>query len=314
MYIMFDQSGSMATGNPTRWQAVTAGLKNFVQSSTGIGVGLQYFALKATGSCPSTCAVDADCKGFGPCFAGMCLSCSGGADSCEAADYASPEIEIAPLPGVASAIINSLNAHTPESGTPTSAALQGAVDHAKAWAGAHPGRETIAVFITDGEPTSCDTNVDSINAIAAAGLSGAPSVRTFVIGIGDAAALPSMHGIAAAGGTESARLLDTTKDVSQQFLNAMGDIRRSATGCVYTAPPGDSGKVSVEYTPGSGGAAQLFGRVLSKGACPWNGDGWYYDNNANPKTITLCASSCSKVSADSQGDVALLTGCTPFNP
>jgi hypothetical protein len=136
-------------------------------------------------------------------------------------------------------------------------------------------------------------------------------VRTFVIGIGDAATLPSVNGIAAAGGTDAAKLIDTTKNVNQQFLSAMGEVRDTATGCLFTAPSGDPSMVGVEYTPGGGGPAQAFDQAASEGACPWGGDGWYYDNNANPKTITLCGASCSKLSADPTGQLSLLTGCAP---
>src|SRR6185312_476345 len=99
IYIMLDQSGSMddSPNNPTKWQSVTSALKTFVGQTnlSGISVGIQYFALNN--------------------------------ESCTAADYATADVEIAALPGVASAIDSSITAHGPSTGTPTSAALQGAI-------------------------------------------------------------------------------------------------------------------------------------------------------------------------------------------
>ena len=42
--------------------------------------------------------------------------------------------------------------------TPTSAALDGAIIHAKDWQTAHPAELTVVVFATDGDPSECDTN------------------------------------------------------------------------------------------------------------------------------------------------------------
>ena len=50
---------------------------------------------------------------------------------------------------------------------------------------------------------------------------------TFVIGVGPS--LSALNGIAAAGGTTSAFLVDTSANVNQQFLDAMNAIRNSAS-------------------------------------------------------------------------------------
>jgi hypothetical protein len=96
VYIMLDQSASMVG---PKWTGVTAAINAFVmQPLTGVSVGIQYFALNLV--------------------------------DCTASDYATPEVEIAPLPGVASKITQSLSMHAPISTTPTVAAEQGAVQHA----------------------------------------------------------------------------------------------------------------------------------------------------------------------------------------
>jgi hypothetical protein len=324
MFIMLDQSGSMSdpAGNGTKWDATTQALTAFVQQPNlaGISVGIQYFGLPAGGmACGTFCAVDADCgsAACGPCFPGggfpgsICMGATGG-DSCNAADYAKAEVEIAPLPGVAQQIITSISGHSPSTGTPTSAALDGAIIHAKDWENAHPGHVTIVVFATDGDPGACDTNLANINAIAAAGANGNPKILTFVIGVGPS--LNALNGIASAGGTGQAYLVDTNANAQQQFLDAMNDIRGAALACSYVIPvptmgTADFNSVNVQYTPGGGGMPEIIPKVGSKAQCPPGGKAWYYDNNATPTQIILCDDTCAQVSADKDGQIDILLGC-----
>ncbi|HEY2514232.1 MAG TPA: hypothetical protein VGI39_25370, partial [Polyangiaceae bacterium] len=331
MYIMLDQSGSMSeqvAGNTSKWAAVTGALNTFVSgtNTAGISVGLQYFGLPPGGgggttnpSCPTTCQQTSDCGATGgPCVVGFCVGCiaggtgGGGADSCTAADYAKADVEIAALPGVGSAITASIAKHSPSTSTPTSAALQGAVNHAQDWAKSHTSDIVIAVLATDGDPTECDTNLTNINAIAAAGVSGTPKVLTFVIGVGPSST--ALNGIAAAGGTTSAFLVDTTMNVNQQFLDALNKIRGTALGCNYTIPVPTTGtpnysEINVQYVPSGGGAPVLIPNVANASACPATGDAWYYDNPSAPTQIVLCPGTCKTVEADQGGEVQILLGC-----
>ncbi len=86
-------------------------------------------------------------------------------------------------------------------------------------------------------------------------------------------------------------------------------------GCELTVPTssGDAGvtdpsKVVVQYTPGSG-AAQRLAQVTDVSKCAQFPEGWYYDNNASPTKIELCAGKCATVSADSAGKIEVLVGC-----
>jgi hypothetical protein len=330
---MLDRSKSMSqltAGGPTKWAAVTSALQGFVAEPglAGISLGLQYFGLPPGGSPQCTnvpqCNTTAEC---GPTGCGMCKNhhcvVSGGntQDSCVAADYSAPAVEIAPLPGVGGAIVSSLGAHQPSTSTPTSAALQGALDHSKAWAAAHPGHVVIAVLATDGEPTECDTNVANIAATAATALGGNPSIKTFAIGVFAPADVPSgpnaLDQIAAAGGTGQAFVIDTSnasQNVETQFLMALNAIRGAALGCQYAIPvpeagTPDYGNLNVQYTPGGGGAPESLLNYPDAAHCPAAGDGWYYDNDAAPTQILLCGSTCTKVSADMSGKIDVLLGC-----
>lgn len=319
MYIMLDQSGSMTdpvAGGGSKWVAVTSAFKTFVNQpgTAGIGVGIQYFPLAAGGAvCSPTCATEADCGAYGPCFLGICFGCAAAStDSCDAADYAKPDVEIATLPGAIGAFTASIDKHAPTTSTPTSAALQGAINHAKVWGTANPNHVVIDVLATDGDPTECDTDLDHINAIAAAGASGMPKVLTFVIGVGTS--LSALNGTAAAGGTGSAFIVDTNQNVNQQFLDALNKIRGAALSCSYLIPTPKMGKpdfdsVNVQYAPGDGSAAVVLPKVKDKASCPAAGNAWFYDNSAAPKQIILCDATCTKVAADAKGQIDILLGC-----
>jgi hypothetical protein len=284
MYIMLDTSGSMVLPDTTKWDQITEALGTFLQqpSAAGISVGIQYF--------PNATA------------------------SCDATKYAKPAVEIAPLPGAASAIITSIGNQTPSGGTPTSAALTGAIQHAKAWAIAHPTHVTIAVFATDGEPQGCNESLSFINGIAAAGAKGTPKILTYVIGVGDL--VTTLNGIAAAGGTKKAFIVDPTQDTGQKFLEAMNQIRGAALACSYLIPvpvsgeTPDFGSVNVQYTPGATGSTPvIFPKVQDKAQCEAGVDAWYYDDNAAPTQIILCDSTCTSLSADTAGQVKVVLGC-----
>lgn len=320
MYIMLDQSGSMTeevSGGGDKWDAVTEAFATFVQqpAALGIGVGLQFFPLQVTGTCPGSCQTNEDCAACG----GACFvnqqgegTCSGNVDSCNAADYSSPEVPIQALPGVADDVVGSLIGRVPVGATPTSAALQGAVDYAVDWAGDNPEHVTIVVLATDGNPTGCDTNLDNIGAIASAAAQGSPQVLTFVIGVGSS--LTALNSIAAAGGTNEAFLVSGSDNVTEEFLAALDEISGTALGCVYTIPQPQEGdldfdKVNVTYTPEGEEDGQAIPRVDGIGDCPSDDDGWYYDNPDEPTQILLCESSCQRVSADLNGSVDIVLGC-----
>ena len=302
----------------TKWTTVKSALQTFVTQPnlTGISMGIGFFGVPAGGgaTCSAfTCNTTADCgaAACGPCTAGICTGAfSSGGDSCTASDYATPEVEIMALPGVGNMIMSSINAHSPSTSTPTSAALQGAIDHAASWATSHVGHTTVVVLATDGDPTECDTSLTNIDAIASAGVAMAPSIKTFVIGVGPDTT--NLNGIAVAGGTQQAFLVDTGGNVNQQFLAAMNSIRNSAS-CTYQIPLPANGtpdytQVNVVYTP-NGGSPTTIPNVANQAACPANGDGWFYDNAAAPTAIILCTHTCGTVSADASGSVDIALGC-----
>jgi hypothetical protein len=291
LYVMLDQSGSMdesVSGGSTKWAAVTSALQTFMGQPglDGVSVGIGYFGIP---------------------------DASGVNDSCTASDYAKADVEIAPLPQVATAINHSIAQHSPSTGTPTSAALQGAINHATTWAHAHAGDAVAVILATDGDPEECQTSLTTIDGIAAAGYAATPKIPTFVIGVGSS--LSNLNGIASAGGSQMAYIVDTSSNVNQQFLMAMNQIRHAALGCTYSIPTSSGGsidysQVNIVYQPGGGGSPITLPYVMTKASCPASGNGWYYDNPQMPTKIMLCDSSCSSIEVDQTGKVDITLGCS----
>jgi hypothetical protein len=309
----------------------------------------------ATASDPLVyCDANTDCPGaaacrqlgqcvLGPFAAGLCLKgdpqydcpspytcqtftsgvCDG--DECFASDYAAAKVPIAALPGNAATLTSTVNAipdPPPTALTPTSVAEQAGIDLAKAYAAAHPGHAVVVVLATDGLPTRCaPEDIPGIAAIAAAGASGSPSVKTFVIGVFSddeaATATANLNAIAAGGGTTNAFIVSTSGNVTKQFQAALDTIRGTPLPCEYEVPSSeagapDYGKVNVQYTTGAG-AKNVLGYKASAAACDAAG-GWYYDvdpaTGAVPTKIIVCPSTCDAIKKDTgSAKVEILLGC-----
>ncbi len=314
MFVMLDRSGSM--NDSGKWGAVTKAINDFVQlpNLSKLGMGIAFFPTKPAVPPPTApCTSDIDCGAYGPCIPGF-NQCNGALapnDSCVAPDYAKPAVPIADLPGVGSAIATAISGQSPGGdSTPAAPALEGAIDYAQSWAAQHTDRVVIVVFATDGEPTNCNPNrVDTVAARAKEGLDGTPSVKTFVIGVGQE--LTTLNLIAKEGGTDKAVLV-STGNAAQEFLAALNKIR-GAIGCQYLIPKPatgdpDYGKVNVAFTP-NGGAQEVYPKVNDASGCVGQ-KAWYYDNPSSPTQIVLCPAACDQVENTQGGGVTeVVLGC-----
>jgi hypothetical protein len=299
---------------------VKAAVTAFVQQPdvAGVGMGIQYFGVPdaLVQGCPShACAADTDCTNG-------CTTCGPGGvchgptnpdiDSCDPVEYAWAEVPIQPLPGVGPAILTSMGMHAPGTNTPTSPALQGAIDYATAWAKAHPTHITVVALATDGEPSECDTSLQDIDAIAAAGYAGTPSIKTFVVGVGPA--ISALDGIAAAGGTTAAFHVDLSTTATQELIDDLNQLHGAALACTYQIPAAPMGMtvdftlVNVVLKPQKGGEL-VIPNVPDAAACPASGDAWYYDDEASPTEIIMCPATCAAFSMDTGGEVDVALGC-----
>ncbi len=254
-------------------------------------------------------------------IAGYCL----GRDRCDSASYATPAVEVAPLPGAATALVTSLNNKAPDGLTPTAGALSGAVMHAQAFARANPTHKVVVLLATDGLPSECTpSDITGVAAIASAAQAATPPVSTYVIGVFTPAEMAdaqmNLDTLAAAGGTGRAFLVSTgTANVTQAFVSALNSVRSSGLSCQYTVPSsmGDGGQidyfsVNVQFTSGTGQAITV-GNVKDRASCSATKGGWYYDvdpaTGGTPQTISICDTSCTQMKADPAGRIDILLGC-----
>lgn len=335
IYIMFDQSGSMnetpggrmgggGGGGMSKWDSIKGALNTFMMDpqSSGIGLGIQYFPLGLSGaqactnlSCVIPCSqpmnLPQDCQCLNIFIGYACASTAQG--SCNAMDYQPPDVPIAPLPGVASAMMTSLNNHGPGGLTPTEPAVQGALAYASMWAQQNQTHKTIFVLATDGDPTGCDMNTNTPPSIAsnviAPAFAAQPSIKTFVIGVGSS--LTSLNQMAMAGGTDQALIVDTTQDAGAQFLAAMRKIRGSSLACNFAVPSAgdassiDYSRVNVQFT--ADGQQTLVGYADSAADCDPQQGGWYY--NDQKTQVYLCPASCDQASIAVTVKLDILLGC-----
>jgi hypothetical protein len=307
LFFMVDKSGSMTcpVGQPgmnctngqmpvppvNRWTSIKEALNSFASStaSNGLGMGLAFFPLMANGN--------------------------SGSLLCRPQDYATPVVQIGALPGAAGAIQNALNMPMPAGSTPTVPALSGAVQYATGYAQTHPGRTVAIVFATDGVPTECTSNnntIDGAEAVAAAALTGTPPIRTYVLGVGPR--LDNLNNIAVAGGTTKAHLVESGG--STELITALNEIRKNALTCDYQIPiipgkPLDFRYVNIKVRIGAPPAMeQLIGRVDDAAACGTS-PGWYFDApvSSSPKKITLCPATCDPMLKTMGSTMNVLIGC-----
>lgn len=242
---------------------------------------------------------------------------------CDVAKYAAPATAIATLPGAAAGLVASIDAQMPTGDTPTGPALTGAIQQAKAWATAHPDHRVVAVLATDGLPTQCTPNaIDDVAALAKLGVSGTPSINTFVIGVfadQDVAngAQTNLDKIARQGGTTQAFIVNTQKDVTAQFQMALDAIRGTRLACEYQIPAAtgggslDYGQVNVALTNGDKKTVVYY--VKNQASCDSSSGGWYYDvepGAGTPTKIIACPTTCSTFEAAPNGaSVGIALGC-----
>lgn len=260
-----------------------------------------------------------NCGVLSTCVTGMAGYCKD-RDSCTSTEYGTAKVPFGTLPGQANAVKGELNAHTVGGFTPTAPALQGAIDAAKARITANPTHHVAVVLATDGLPTECaTTDIASIANIAQAGTTS--GVNTYVIGVftqdEEQDAKTNLNQIAAKGGSNQAFVINTTQNVSQQFLQALDAIRGSALPCDFTLPVPKQGspdysKVNVQYTSGSGSPTTIY-FVPNAAACDPSTGGWYYDvdpSKGTPTKVMMCPQTCSGYKADTKAKIEIVQGCS----
>jgi len=283
LYLMFDQSGSMATvvdeaSGVTRMDIVRQAVRAFLEDedTVGVGIGIGYFGHQPLGE-----------------------------TSCDVAHYREAAVEVGPVPAVNPDLFSSLDAREPTGETPTGSAIRGACDYVEQYRATQPGRRPAILLVTDGEPKAplseevCAPTLDDAVAAAADCLS-ETGISTYVLGVGPS--LNNLDQIADGGGTKEAYLAD--RDNADQVLQALSAVRASAQlpcDLKLAAEASDASSVDLEAST----VAYLdqacsyvdVPRVESESGCEDGASGWYFDDPATPTMIHLCEETCGSVKA-----------------
>lgn len=320
IYVMLDQSFSMLAPDPeaflltlsgqeenfSKWVTASRSIGSFVNdsNSAGINVAIQFFPLIA---------------------------------GCDGSVYDAPIVPMGRLPGNAVAILDSLLVKGAMiEDTPIEPALLGATRYCKQFKNdpvANPdGEDCVVVFITDGMPSTCNTDADYIASIVGDAYQN-DGISTFVIGM-DGADFNILNLIAEQGQgpndchpddpsfyfcnvSENMTLLQALEHVRsvvtriETRIEYETVIETEALACEWEIPRPpknevlDKEKVNVEFSDGVQPAYQI-PRAESRTAC---GDdvAWYYDETVT--NIVACPQACATIQSAKLAAINIVLGC-----
>jgi hypothetical protein len=294
LFVSVDKSASnnyaMSVG--TRWTQLRSALTSFITdpASDDIAMWMRFWPHNLPGNCPS----------------GFPVGCSSvAANGCSVANADVPNL----AGGNDTTLVTAINAITPSGNTPMFPALEGALNAASAFQQANADYIAAVVMVTDGNPSQCTTGSGPISALTSSYYS-SYGVRTYIIGIAEVGQT-FCEIVAGAGGGKSFFIdLGANIQVEQQVLAALNQIKQDFVSCTLPLPNQqifDPNAATFTYTPGVGAPVDLV-NVGGPGACG-AGNGWYYDDPANPTSVTLCPTTCTTVKADPNGKLELSIDC-----
>lgn len=311
IFVSFDMSGSMFI--PSGGGATTAaGGGCYWPGQPGCtGVAPATPGPSAVGTIYAS--VSEAVRGFvtAPESAGIGVAIRGYSEECDVNSMATPEVAMAPLPENAAPVQAWLDAgglSPTYGGTETVPAMQGAVQFMRQWSLDHPDSKSVILLVTDGEPDNGCAG-DDVAAVAADGLAGAPSIPTYVLGLGNIA---SLNSVAQAGGTGQAFIVSDPAASGAAVVEQLNAIRGDARPlpCEFLIPAGGEltpDLVNLDFTPADGSATMTVPRVSGPGACGTSG-GWHYDDPGAPSTLVACEATCGML-AGGGGRVDIALGC-----
>jgi hypothetical protein len=272
------------------WVEIQRGLREYVDDprAAGTGVGVGYF--------PAPVSV----PGSGP--------------VCDPDKYSMPAAEVKLLPENAAAIRRSIPLAPLGLGSPTLPALQGALNYARSRWRSWPYKQAVVLVTDKVADFACVTNPAAIVDAAREAAAIDPPIPTYVIALSatlDDVLLPfvrpeALDAVAAEGGTGAARQVDL-EDRNSSLARTLHDIQVDAEPCQYevsVAVRADPTGSALGTVAASGSPLPL-PRLDSVADC---GQGYYFDDPANPEWATLCADTCTALKA-SPRTVAWIDEC-----
>jgi hypothetical protein len=220
------------------------------------------------------------------------------------------------LPGSLDAVFKSLASKSRAGSSLLGWGLDAALPQVQFYATSNAPRHAQMAIVFDGEsdfrPCADDT-VDRAVSAALRGYQSTPRILTTVIGIG--LDLVDLDKVAAAGGTNKARLVNTGARVEDASLAIANALRAAATPCEIAFPdpiasPGllDPALLNIETPLGNGTRRVALSKYPNASWCQL-GPGWYYDDPAKPTKVILCPAACEPLSFEDAPVVTFLTGC-----
>lgn len=317
--VVLDKSGSMSGGDdePDKWGPTVQALNTMTNAADpALGMGLLPFpAGNFDDSALVACSLNPSTPQCAALFAdGGCMDVA-----------SSPVVPVGPLSETKQAISTWLASNDPSGNTPTLRALQTAYEIMRT---ASVEGERYVLLMTDGVPTTHqpaqfgfpEMNVEckqlaDIEAETLAAASGAPAVKTFVIGSpGSEGAADFLSQLAINGETpRSPACSAATKDCHYQIGTAnfqaeleaaLNEIAGAVSDCVFEIPEGDENvdpnlvNVAVET---SGGTIETYKDTSHQ-------DGWDYTDSTQTK-IQLYGPACQAYLAEEGAKVIIVLGC-----
>jgi hypothetical protein len=308
VYVLVDQSYAMLT----QWDSVSAALTTFIGGGDelgGVSLGIQYYALSPLLLPPEPYLTTA----------------------CKWESYATPDVAIAPLPMNQDAIFASLGIHGPSSlkqfldklgltltfaasESPIDAAIQGAIEGARAWVSANAASQPAAAVLlvtnliaTETDSPTCLPTREKAMAAAAAGISGKPAVPTYVLAVGGPNS--DLNDIAFKGGTGNAHAVTSGVNV----LDALISIRQLVLPCDVKMNPSEEAdlaedKLNVDLHEQN--RLSRYGRVKMSDCSPTPVRGEWYVEGTGPDTkVRLCPSTCEAARRVPNATLDVVHGC-----
>ena len=273
LIVLLDRSGSMGTGG--QWTGATGALQQFFTdpAAAGTNVAVNFFP-------PDNAN-----------------------DECAPTTYNPPQVPLGELgTGHEQTLTDAMASTFPGGLTPTYGGLLGTLQWATSHQDANQDHVVAVVLATDGAPTTCDTNINTIANLAQSAHNH-NGVKTFTVAI-SGADMNALNQIADKGGTGAA--FDVTNNINA-FAQKMDEIKAQALGCEFPIPQPENGefdptKLNVIYN------GQKLSQKQNAQHCGPDG-GWYYDDNDAPTTAYLCPASCALVSDDLMATINFEFGC-----
>jgi len=279
LYLMVDSSFAIAL-QPV-WPQLTQGITAFVDdaANTGLGVGIQFYGAM-----------------------------------CSEQFYATPRVPVAPLPGVAASIRTSFPAPVNGVAASISPAVEGGSNYAAMLETSDPDRETDLVIFSDGlfDTLTCGSGIVEATSAASLAFGRAPSIRTHVIAIdagllGVFTDLSPLDGLAAAGGSGTARRVQVDLASAAQIQAALQQLTDEAMPCAFKVPSGFvAARTALEWRVIPNQAPTIWPQVANVGACGNNAAVYPVSGSTY---LQLCPTACATLHATPAGRLEMRQEC-----